>query len=248
MVTEMSVINKILVVICLVMIFGADHVVYARCSGTPDLSASVSKFEALQVSPLEALLRFGRTYDLCFGIEYVDSSFVRGKSNFTLKNTTIKEAIGTILGPIAPFSIAVQYDVIEIMPKTASKQENNLFDIVVHNWKTQRSSVQLASWLLHIQLVGDLNPQIKGFAGNYPTGDLKDEVGPFSESNQSVRELLDKIVKQSNGASWVSQIPPRINGIHALREGRRAWAVIEYQVPNTDFADAVNVLAMQIPQ
>ena len=107
----------------LIFILGVPDTIYGRCDGSPDLSARVVRFEVPQVSPLEALLRFGKEYDLCFGVEYVDGSLVRRKSDFTIQNTTIKGAIETILGSSVPAKIEVDNGVIEILPRVAPKEK-----------------------------------------------------------------------------------------------------------------------------
>lgn len=170
---------------------------------------------------------------------------MRGKSNFTIHNTTIKGAIETILGSSAPAKIEVHYGVIEISLRMVPKKKS-VFDSVIPDWRAQRGTVQLVSWLLHIQLVGKLNPQIKGFGGDSPGGDVRDEVGPFDETNQPVRRLLDKIVAQSTGAAWIALIPPGTSGISLLAEGHGAWAIVEYHGPSMDFTGAVNALATQL--
>jgi len=239
--------KDMLTLVFLVFILIAPGSIHARCDASRGLSTPVVKFEALQASPIEALLRFGEKYDLCFGIEYVDKSILTRQSNFNLQNTTTKGAIEAILGSSSPLNIESHYGVIEISPRVTVRKKS-LFDTVISKWVAQRGPVQLVSWLLHIQLAEDLNPQTTGgFGGSSAAGDPRDEVGPFNEVNQPVRYLLDKIVAQSKGATWIAQIPLGTTGISIIAEGRRGWTIVEYQGPTADYVGTLNAVAAQLP-
>jgi hypothetical protein len=45
----------------------------ARCD-PPNLRAPIRAFDARHVSRVEALLKLGQEYNVCFGIEYVDNA------------------------------------------------------------------------------------------------------------------------------------------------------------------------------
>jgi hypothetical protein len=246
MASEMNKAKHALPLVFLALGLIAPDLVQARCTASPNLSAPVLEFEARQVSPVEALLKFGEKYDLCFGIEYVDRSLLTKQSNFSVQKTTIKGAIEAILGSDPSLRIEPHYGVIEISPRVPANKKS-VFDIVISKWVAQRGPLQLVSWLLHTQLVENLNPQIRGFAGRSAAGDLQDEVGPFSEVKQPLRYLLDKIIAQSKGATWIAQIPPNAAGAPVLLEGRRAWTIVEYQGPSADYAGMLNAVAGQLP-
>jgi hypothetical protein len=218
----------------------------ARCNASPDLSTQVAEFEVLQVSPVEALLKLGERYDLCFGIENVDQSLLTKVSNFKIPSTTMKGAIESILTSGPPFGLEIHHGVIEIRPKP---EKRSLFDTVLPNWTAQRGPLQLVNWLLKIQVHGTLDPRAKGgYGGNSPGGDPYDEIGPFNESGQPIRYLLDKIVAQSGrGASWIAQIPPGSSGKLILSEGKSAWRIVEYQVPDSDYSGELRAAASQLP-
>jgi hypothetical protein len=244
MATEMSKTKGTLRFVILGLGLIAPSAVHAGCGASRNLSASVLKFEARQASTIEALIKFGEQNDLCFGIEYVDRSVLTKKLDFNIQNTTVRGAIETILGS-RPLSIEPHFGVIEISQRRPKKK--GLFDIVISKWVAQRGPLQMASWLLHVRLAQDLNPQIKGFAGDAAAGNAQDEVGPFSEVNQPLRYLLDKIVAQSKGASWIAQIPPSAAEAPVLPEDRRAWTIVEYQGPSADYARILNAVAAQLP-
>lgn len=216
-----------------------------HCDTSPALSAPIANFDAGQVSPIEALLRLGEKHNLCFGIEYVDKPLLAHLQGFHVQNTTIEGAIESMFGAERPLRIELHYGVIEISRKTPRPKVTNIFDHVIPKWEARRGPLQLVSWLLHIQLATDLNPQIQGFGGHFAGGDLRDEVGPFSEHKLPVKYLLDKIVAQSKGATWIAQVPWGLLHDLALPEDRRIWTILEYEGPGADYASQLRGIAAQ---
>ena len=71
-----------------------------------------------------------------------------------------------------------------------------------------------------------LDPTIKGFLGDAPVSEPIDEVGPFHQRGETVRQLLIRIIAASRGASWfpsttgvVIPFPASIN---------RFWTFVTY--------------------
>lgn len=215
----------------------------ATCNTSPDLSATIAEFRTSQTSRVEALIRLGEKHNLCFGIEYVDRALLTEPADFQLQNSTVQSTVESIFGPEYPIRIEQHYGVIEITRKTRGTKAKNIFDFVIPKWESTRGMVQMVSWLLHIQLVTDLNPQIRGFGAHGRAGDMEDEVGPFNEHNQPVKYLLDKIVAQSKGAVWIAQIPWQQIGNLRLLENRRVWTIVEYGGPSADYRGLLSGIA-----
>jgi len=173
---------------------------------------------------------------LCFGIEKVDTTLLTKLSDFDIGKTTVEGAIRSILGSDHLVTIEQHFGIIEIIPVPRRAKSENIFDVVIPEWQAQRGNLQLVSWLLHIQLVQDLNPQIQGFGGSTGVGNTKYEVGPFSERKLPVRYLLDKIVAQSRGGAWIAQIPWKEVGNFCLLENHRAWTILEYGAPRSNYS------------
>ena len=227
--------------ICLVL--GTQFTARARCNPPPPLSASVAEFHTRQASRIEALIIFGEQHDLCFGIEQVDTALLTKLSDFDIESTSLVGAIRSILGSDHPATIEEHFGVIEIIPIPRKPKNENVFDLVMPRWQAQRGNLQLVSWLLHIQLVQDLNPQIQGFGGSTGVGNTEYEIGPFNERRLPVRYLLDKIVAQSRGAVWIAQIPWNELGNFNLLENHRAWAILEYGGPRSNYSALLNGVA-----
>ena len=154
---------RMLCLICLAL--GMQVSARASCNTLPVLSTSVADFHVRQISRIEALLIFGEERNLCFGIEKVDTTLLTELSDFDIGKTTVEGAIRLILGSDHSVTIEQHFGIIEIIPVPRRAKSENIFDVVIPEWQAQRGNLQLVSWLLHIQLVQDLNPQIQGFGG-----------------------------------------------------------------------------------
>jgi hypothetical protein len=211
----------------LVVIFSLVVVRIVPACANPDLSGRVPDFRASQVSRVEALLRFGDANNLCFGIEYVDSSLLRDRVEINVQSGTVEDAVKSIMDGSNRVSIKVVDGVVEVGPLISNPSKTKIFDHVLPVFQSKRGSLQEISNLLHMDLVVDLDPDITGFAGHYPSGDRKDQVGPFLENKRSVRYLLDALLVQSKARAWISRVDWRhLGNIDALRS-RPVWTFVE---------------------
>ena len=220
----------------------------ATCHTSPDLSASVAAFRVQQASRIEALLRFGDENGLCFGIEEVDAALLTELADFDIKNSTVQATIKSILGPEHPITTEKHYGVIEVRPMSRRAKSRNVLDFVIPKCEANRGELQLVSWLLRIHLASELNPQIKGFGGDARAGDTGDEVGPFSERNMPIRYLLDKIVAQSRGGSWIAQVDWEKLHDFTLVQNRSAWTIVEYEGQKANYTALLNGIAAGLDQ
>lgn len=215
----------------------------SHCDTSANLAGPIAEFDVNQSSPIEALLEFGEKYNLCFGVEYVDRELLTSRSDLHIENTTVSGAIESIFGSAHPVALERENGVIEIHPKTTRPKEATILDFVMPKWESNRLSLQVASTLLHWALVSELNPKTKkGFAG-HANGNSEDKVGPFNESNRSLRYLLDRIVGQSSGASWIAEtwnLP--------LLDDSRVWTIVEYRAPSGQHEAVLHSIADQLPQ
>lgn len=224
------------------------NVAHARCAG-PDLSMAVPEFQALQTPRINALLQFGQTHGVCFGLEYVDLALLTQPADIHTRAGTLGEAIQSILGPERSLSMHVRESVIEVSGTPSGPPIKGIFDYVLPLFEARRASIQEISNLLGMQLVLDLKaPEAVGFAGSYPPGDTTDEVGPFMESNLALRLLLDKMLSQSKGGAWVARIRWELRGDLKIAEKRRVWTFVQYGVPTTSYVGVLANIAMEIEE
>jgi len=82
---------------------------------------------------------------------------------------------------------------------------------------------------LHMTLLRETRPGLKGIAGDYYAGNPATLVGPFDEKNRTLRQLLNELlINTPGGGIWV---------VHrsALKEGpapmQPFWTVVDYIDP-----------------
>jgi len=233
MVSDMRTIR---LVVCVAACLVIPVCLQARCR-TPDLHTPIHEFTAARVSRLDALLRLGQEQNVCFAVEYVDGAMLTEPHDFHLTGTTIGDAVRSILGDEEHSLVVDARNGLIVISRTP--RPAGIFDYLIPKWETRRGSVQDMSIGLHMQFVMNLNPCVKGFAGDYPTADLQDQVGPFNEYNHSVGYLLDKIITESTGAAWIAEVPWNHIGDVTLVEARRVWTIVEYGGTNADYSTAL---------
>jgi hypothetical protein len=238
-------VKQVLQLFCLLAPLSVPEPIHAQCDAHPDLSGHIAEFDAWRVSRVEALLRLGEEHSLCFGIEYVDRALLTELTDFHLHGTNVQGALRSILGR-DQLVAELRDGVVEIRQKTPGPEAKNIFAKPIAEFHARRGPVQELSIALHMQLVTDLNPKIGGFAGNYPSGDLKNLVGPFAEYNRTVRYLLNQIVSQSKGGAWIAEIPWGLRGDFGVPEKRRIWTVIEYGAARDSYAGLLSTIAADL--
>jgi hypothetical protein len=189
-------------------------------------------------------MRFGRERNLCFGLEYVTPSLLTGITDLRIHDVSLLRAIELILGE-AELEIRVDNAVIVITRRVPPTERSNLFDYVLPGFTVRRGSVEEITAALYMQLRLRLNPAITGFAGHHPTGDIEDLVGPISESNRSIRYLLNTIVSESKGGVWIARIPWKLRNDLSIAERHSPWSVVEYNV-KTGYTPILDSIAADV--
>lgn len=211
------------------------NLAHARCTD-PNLFEQIPELQIPRTSRIEALLRFGEAYNLCFGLEYVDAALLTDPTDVHIEAGTMGQAIKSILGNGRIFSIEVHEGIIEIRGPASGPHVKDIFDYVIPSFDAKRGSLQEVSNVLHMYLVTGLNPEITGFAGHFSPGDPQDQIGPLTEHNRSLRYLLNAVLAASKGGAWIARIAWRLRGDFKMPEKRRIWTFIEYGVPSTGYA------------
>jgi hypothetical protein len=170
------------------------------------LSSQVSHFSIGQTSVLEALLWFGHDQRVCFGIEFSGPDLSR-KVQVAADMTTVGEVVKEILGRSDAYLLSVSDGVILIRKK--GFRPPVWLDHRIPQFDLPRMELITANIALSNRLELELNPTIKGFLGDSPVTEPIDEVGPFHQRGETVRQLLIRIVAASRGASWF----PTTNGV-----------------------------------
>jgi hypothetical protein len=182
------------------------------------LSRHVSHFSIGKTSALDALIWFGRDQRICFGIE-----FYGGLSNavqIKMDDAAVGEIVQKILGSTSDYQLSVSDGVI-LIRKRGVKSPDWLNHRLPH-FKVPKGELMSVNSQLWMALEMDLDPSKQGFGGDYPPTDPIDDVGPFDERGQTVRQLLVRIVAASRGATWYptqgagGPAPASVNGFWTL--------------------------------
>jgi len=196
------------------------------------------------MSRIQSLLRLGAGQNLCFGVQVVDKTLLTELVDINISTpTSLKGVISNVMGTAHEIDLETHYGVIEILPNHQTRKKEIVFGHIVPHWNAQRGNLQVVSWLLRIEVARGLNSGTQGFAGRGSVGDYEDIVGPFDERGLPIRYLLDKIVAQSTGSSWIAQV----NGKQAedlnILKARSAWMVLEYKRSDAEYAPLLNSIA-----
>jgi len=219
--------------------------VLATCTTTPDLSKVVAEFSSKGTSRVGALLQFGESRNLCLGLEYVEPSLLADLVDLHMRNVTVREAISSILGD-RTLQIHVDDGIVVITRRALQTEGKSLFDYVLSEFAVRRATVQEISNALYMQLLVQLRPTITGFAGHHPAGDMGDLIGPVTESNRSIRYLLNLIVVQSKGGAWIARVPWKLRAKLQIAEQHSPWTVIEYGLPKTGYGPILDSIATDL--
>lgn len=227
-----------------VLIFLFPPRALARCAPA-NLDSVIPGFQARNISAVEALVKLGAQRNVCFGIEGVEAAKLTEPTDFDIGQTSLENAIRTIMGPRNVYRIEPHEGVVEI--RSVTNAAPGIFDQVIPSWETTGGPVQDVSTSLFMRLAVELNPDIKGFAGSYRPGDRANTVGAISEHDKTVRELLDVIIANTaKGAAWIAQIPALKTTDLRLAERGPAWAIVEYEGPGFDYNRRLHLIATRL--
>jgi len=129
------------------------------------LSRRVHHFSIGRSSALNALLWLGHDEGLCLGIEFSSrelDNIVRVEAD----NTTVREVIKKIMGSSDVYRLSVSDGVILIRKKGVKPP--TWLDHRLPQFELPRMELMWANIRLSMMVELDLDPSLKGFAGDYP--------------------------------------------------------------------------------
>ena len=186
-------------------------------------SRPIRHFSIGKTSALDALFWLGRDERVCIGIEFSGSD-LRRDVQVEVDQSTLGEVVKKILGSSDAYQLSVSDGVILIRKKGINPPA--WLDHELTEFELPRTGVMVAGNVLWMALETEMNPSQRGFAGDYPPTDPTDEVGPFHERRETVRQILNKIVAGSRGAGWcLSAEGTRVSFPAAVN---RFWTLVSY--------------------
>jgi hypothetical protein len=189
----------------------------------PLLSRPIRHFSIGKTSVVDALFWLGHDEGVCFGIEFSGNDLNR-EVRVEVNQTTVGEVVQKILGSADTFQVLVSGKVVLIRKK--GEKPPAWLDRQLPEFTLPRTELMAADNVLWMTLERDMNPSLRGFAGDFPATDPVDEVGPFREQKRTVQQLLIKIVTGSRGAGWF----PSTYGVRTSfpAASNRFWTFVTY--------------------
>ena len=172
-----------------------------QCIANP-LTAAPRNIDIRTGSVLEALVDFGQTNSVCFGIEVMDHRLATTGVDWH-QAAPLRDLLHSTLSNVEGYRFQARDHMVSISP--ARSGAPTWLDAKIPEFSaTRRADVQSLNNLLFMDLALVENPRHGGFAGDYLGGDPQDQIGPLNEHDQSVRNLLDLIVASSKGGLWIT--------------------------------------------
>jgi hypothetical protein len=196
----------------------------------------VASFRVERLSLLDALLQLGQQEGVPLGIEYVDRQALEKPISVRMDETTVGEIMERLLGRDKEYSWLVREGVLTVRHASVGPGKENLLDHVIPEFSVARCSVIEASNLLRMDLELELNPQIRGFAGDYSPGDPQNLIGPFKMRNVPVWRVLNRLVSADKKAAWIVQVP---QGHLDNLPSYGLWTIVEYEDPPRRYAEVL---------
>jgi len=187
----------------------------------------VDLFRVERAAMIDAALQLGRQAEVPLGIEFVDRLAFEKSVDVNLERTTVGHALDTILSELKGYKWGVSGNVIVITHERAPSGKQNLLNHVLKEFVIpRRCTLAEANDLLRMVLELDLDPRIRGFAGNYNPGSMERIIGPLTMRGVTVREVLNRLVSQRRNAAWIVQVPP---GQSDRIPPHGLWTLMEYE-------------------
>ncbi len=188
------------------------------------LRRQVDHFSFGETTALNALLWFGHDEGICFGIEFSGQELNK-KVRISLDKTTVGDAVRKILSSSDLYVVSAPDGIVLIRKKGVPAPA--WLDHRLRKFEIGRTELMSASSALWMTFQLDLNPSLKGFAGDYPGTEPPDEIGPIRERGKTIRQLLIKIVAASRGASWYPTQEVRVTFPTVINND---WTLASYSV------------------
>jgi hypothetical protein len=209
------------------------------------LRRDVASFNVAGLSLLDALIRLGQETRTPLGIEYIDREALEKPVTLSLVNITVQRALETLLSAQKGYVFTVRDGVVDISHSGVPAGSRNLFSHVIAEFSAPRCSVQVASNLLRMELIVDLAPSTRGFAGEFDPGNPNMLVGPLKLRAVTVRDVLNRIVATSGKCAWIAQVRPE--NLDAM-PSYGLWTILDYDSAPSQYASVLKETIWGHPQ
>jgi hypothetical protein len=174
---------------------------------------------------MDAVLQLAKQQDLPLGIEYVGAKMFEPVTiHAEAKN--LRAVLNMLFPAGSGFQLNVQNGVLNVSHSDVPRGRPNVLDRVLANFSMGRWPLWLAVDKLRSTIGQQLRPRFPYGFGASVSGprEPEREVGPFSLSQVTIRQALDRIVRDRREAVWMAQALPENLG----SSGDLPCAIFEY--------------------
>ena len=162
-----------------------------------------------------------------------------GKGSLRILNTEVPNwKYPTLVPPVQAKRTQSSSDlVINVRSRAAA---HSWLDFKLKSFQVQRASLDFNSMQLFFFLRDQVDPPHGGYSGSIsgPMATKDNQVGPFTEKNQTVQELLNLLIARSSGGGlWLVDRSPPINEV--LPKDKPFWKLIPYGSSVEDALDSL---------
>ena len=205
----------------------------------------VHKFDVDGLSLLDALLQLGRQARVPLGIEYLDPADLQESVTLHVSESSVGHVLRAILDQRPGYTWNVDDGVVHIGHAGLPSGSANLLDYVLRKFAIGETELTTAADLM---LPGQLKREmsaprvpsgVSGIYGSAPGGRPEDRVGPLELEHVTVREVLNRLVRERSNAAWVILVPP--NRLDRFPSDG-LWYIIEYEAPQARWSGPIGSL------
>lgn len=228
---------------CRIVVLCALLTVAIQCSGECALiDTAVAEFSFSGNSRVDALVNFAQRFHMCLGIRNLRKSAFSQPVSITVKGKTARETLREIIDDP---TVEITQDPTGVVAVYGSPTLRSLYDRPISEFKIGRITLQTAAFGLRVRLERDLDPSIQGIAGAFNSGDRTNLVGPLDESGRPVAQILNKLVADSHGASWIATLPDKkANNISEFP----IWLIVERSKAPSEYVSQIAEIARRYPE
>jgi len=216
------------------------------CRLQSPLKQVVASFDSAGKDAVTTLVELGRQTHTCFALPYLNARALRIPVAVHERNTSVETLINRIFRKCCAYAVSEHGGIVTVnLRNNKGSGTNVLLNHEVPEFDLSRTWLASAENALRMRIQLDLNPRITGFAGTFPTRDRNDTVGPMAVSKVRVSEILDDLVRQSKGATWV---------VAGSWRDRKAfpdfgvWRMLEYSLANDTVAVELQSVRERFPE
>ena len=186
---------------------------------TQPLQVTLDHVRIYNEDPLTALLRIASQGRICVGFEA--GQYIPRSSSLEEDNVRVSSLLERLF---PDFSISTTRTVVNLRQVNRAR---TWLDYRLKRFEIGRVSLFYGSYQIFLFVKTELRPG--GYLGDIGDSGPGNEVGPFTERNATVRELLNRLVAESSGGGmWVVKMDyPRTD---AFPEDQPFWTMHPYPV------------------